>query len=551
MESFSAVAFLGAMAIFMYGIRQSRIGIQLLAGDRLRSLVASFTDNRFVALVTGILTTLILQSSTATTVMLVGFAATGAITLTQAMGVILGADIGTTLVVALLSVKKIADYALLMLVAGVFLDIASQKKKTRHFSMVLLGFGFVFFGMQLMIHTTSPLKGNPLLTQIFLVLGDNPAYAFFLGAIFTGLVQNSATTLGLTIALAFSGLLNLTEAIPIVIGANVGTCTGSFVNSIGGGPCAKRVAIAHLFFKLTGAVVVMFLLKPYASLITILSSYFPGLQMNVASQIALTHLIFNLALSCLFLPFISQGAWMIDKIFPEPLIDENKIFGPRYLDPKSLETPALAFANAKRELLRMAEIAYTMFRNIIVVFEKQNHLIEEIEEQDDKVDILDREIKLYLAKISQESLTPEQARMQLNLVAITTDLEEVCDITSKSILELAERMYHKGRHFSEEGWNELKDVHAKVQENFELMISLLTHEDEAMARKATRHEKQLAVIEDQYREAHLQRLHKGLKESIETSSIHLEILSHFRRINSKLTAMVKAIIPEKSLYQTP
>lgn len=551
MESFSVVAFLGAMAIFMYGIRISRIGVQLLAGDRLRSLVASLTDNRLVALITGILTTLILQSSTATTVMLVGFAATGAISLTQAMGVILGADIGTTLVVALLSVKKIADYALLMLVAGVFLDIASEKKKTRHVSMVLLGFGFVFFGMHLMIQTTSPLKTNPLLAQIFLVLGDNPAYAFFLSAIFTGLVQNSATTLGLTIALAFSGLLNLTEAIPIVLGANVGTCAGSLINSIGGGPSAKRVAISHLFFKLTGAVIVMSLLGSYASFINRISSYSPVLSLNIAAQIALTHLIFNLGLSLLFLPFISQGAWLIYRIFPEPLIDQNKIFGPRYLDVKSLETPALAFANAKRELLRMAEIAYHMFRNIIVIFEKRNHLIEEIEEQDDKIDILDREIKLYLAKISQENLTPEQARLQLNLVAITTDLEEVCDITSKSVLELAERMYHKNRHFSEEGWNELKDVHTKVQENFELMISLLTNEDESLARKATRHEKQLAVIEDQYREAHLLRLHKGLKESIETSSIHLELLSHFRRINSKLTAMVKAVIPEKSLYQTP
>lgn len=544
MESFSAVAFLGAMAIFMYGIRLSRIGIQLLAGDRLRSLITTLTENRFAALITGILITLILQSSTATTVMLVGFAATGAITLPQAMGVILGADIGTTFVVMLLSIKKIADYALLMLVMGVGLDIASERKKVRHVSMVLLGFGFIFFGMQLMISSTSPLKDSSLLFQIFSVLGDNPPYAFFLAAVFTALVQNSATTLGLTIALAFSGLMNLTEAIPIVLGANVGTCATSFVNSLGGGPSAKRVAISHLFFKLTGAIVILLMIPRYADLIRWTATYFPGFGELITSQIALTHLVFNLALSLFFLPFISQGAWLIQKIFPDRPMEADKIFRPRYLDKKALETPALAFANAKRELLRMADIAHEMFQKIILIFERNEELFDGIEEQDDQIDILDREIKLYLAKISQEGLAHEQARMQLGLVSITTDLEEICDVISKSMLELAERMIQKGRHFSEEGWHEINDIHAKVLENFELMISILTNEDESMARRMARHEKHLALIEERYREAHLQRLHRGLKETIETSSTHLELLSHYRRINWKLTAIVKSASPE-------
>ena len=262
MEPFSAIAFLGALAIFMYGIRISRIGVQLLAGDRLRSLITSLTDNRFAALTTGILVTLILQSSTATTAMLVGFASSGIITVTQAMGVILGADIGTTFVVILLSIKKIADYALLMLIAGVILDIVSKRKKGRYVSMVFLGFGFVFFGMHLMVRTTSSLQEHRLLGEIFAQLGENPSYAFFAAAVLTALVQNSATTLGLTIALAFSGLLSLNEAIPIVLGANVGTCASSLLNSIGGGPMAKRVAFSHLFFKTTGALLAMTFLTP-------------------------------------------------------------------------------------------------------------------------------------------------------------------------------------------------------------------------------------------------------------------------------------------------
>lgn len=540
MATFSAIAFLGALAIFMFGIRTSRVGVQLLAGDRLRALVASLTENRFAAVVTGTLVTLILQSSTATTVMLVGFAASGAITLTQAMGVILGADIGTTFVVILLSIRKIADYALLLLVAGVTLDIFSKKKKTRYVSMVLLGFGFVFFGMQLMIQTTSPLKESHLLAEIFSVLGDYPLYAFFAAALFTSLVQNSATTLGLTIACAFAGLLDLKEALPFVLGANVGTCTGSLLGSIGKGPAARRLAIAHLFFKATGAAVVMAFLGPLTEVLLHASAWLPLLRDNPAPQIALAHVGFNLALSLFFLPLIRQGARLVAFLVPEPAATGREIFGPKYLDSKSLETPALAFANAKREILRMAEIAQEMFQATLRVFERDDRdLMASIEEEDDKIDILDREIKFYLAKISQETLNQEQARMQLTLVSITSDLEEICDVINKNILELAKKKIQKGRHFSEEGWREISDVHSKVLENFQLTISILAAEDETLSKKIVRHEKHLAEIEDNYRQAHLQRLHKGLRESFETSSIHLDLLSNLRRVNSKLTAIAQ------------
>lgn len=546
MTSFSALAFLGAMAIFMYGIRLSRMGVQLAAGDRLKPLIASLTENRFSALVIGILTTLILQSSTATTIMLVGFASTGVISLAQAMGVILGADIGTTFVVLLFSVRHIADYALLLLVGGVVLDIASRRKKTRYLSMIILGFGFVFFGMKLMIQTTAPLQQSHLLVEIFNLLGTNPLYAFFGAIVFTALVQNSATTIGIAIALAFSGLLGLREILPIVLGANVGSCAGSILNAIGGGAAARRVAAAHLLFKSFGAVIALIFLNPFAEGVAWIASSVPAFQENPAGQAAISHLVFNLGLSVLFLPFITQGAWLIRKLVPEPYQSEHKPFGPKYLDNKSLETPPLAFANARREILRMAEIASEMFARTLTVFEANDReLMSYIEEEDDKVDILDRSIKMYLAQISQETLTPDQARIQLNLVAMTSDLEEICDIINKNILELAEKKIQKDRQFSADGWKEIQEFHAKVLENFHLALAYLAAEDGIIARKIARHEKHLAVLEDKYREAHLLRLHKGLKETIETSSIHIDLLANFRRINSKLTTIVKAALPKK------
>ncbi len=550
MESFSGLAFLGALAIFMYGIRLSRMGVQLLAGDRLRSLVTRLTDRRLTAVGIGILTTLILQSSTATTVMLVGFAATGAITLVQAMGVILGADIGTTFVVVLLTVRGIADYALLLLVAGVLLEILSRRKKTRYISMVLLGFGLVFFGMQLMIRATAPLAGSSLLAEIFALLGQNVGYGFFAALVFTALVQNSATTLGLLIGCSFSGLLTVTEAIPFVLGANVGTCVASILNSFTGGIAAKRVAAAHLFFKLSGALIALALIEPFSAMILQVCSWLPGLESAHPSQIALAHVGFNLTLSLFFLPFIGPGARLIQKLIPESYQPEPDRFRTKYLDDQSMETPAIALANAKSEILRMAEITFEMFRQLIMVFEKDDpDLLGHLEEEDDKVDYLNREIKFYLARLSQEALNPDQGKMQLNFIAMISDLEEIGDIINKNILELATKKITKGRHFSESGWKEIREMHAKVLENFQLAIATLASEDESIARKLMRHEKHLDEMEDRYREAHLQRLHKGMKEAIETSSIHLDLLSNFRRINAKLLEIVTAALPGKDLRE--
>lgn len=546
MEPFSLLAFLGALAIFIYGIRLSRLGIQLLAGERFRSLITSLTGNRFSAVTTGVLMTLILQSSTATTAMVIGFASSGLLSLAQGMGIILGADIGTTLVILLLSFKKIATYSFLPLVIGVGLEIFSERKKGHHAGMVLIGFGFVFFGMRLMVESTLPLQESHFLREAFRLLGESPGYAFLGTLLLTALVQNSATTLGLIMALAFSGFVSLPTAIPLVLGANLGTCAVALIHSFRGEIEGKRVAFSHLFFKATGAVLVLLFLGPIARLAELGIALFPILAGRLPLQIALAHVSFNLALSLLFLPFIRQGVWLVQKWMPTPRFVEEKKFHSKFLEAKALETPPLACANAKLEIIRMADITLEMFQDVITVFQHDDQdLIDLIEEKDDKVDYLNREIKFYLAKISQEVLSPEQARLQLHLVAMTSDLEEIGDIINKNILELAQKKIRKVRHFSEEGWKEIVDFHTKIVENFRLTLSLLATEDESLARKVSRHEEFLVQLEERYREAHLQRLHRGLKETIETSSIHLDLLSNFRRVNSKLMAIVQATVTEK------
>ncbi len=540
---FSFLAFLGSIAIFIYGIRLTRAGVQLIAADRLRTVLGTLTENRLLALGVGALVTIILQSSNATTITLVGFVASGTLSLTQAMGVILGADLGTTLVVILLAIPEVAQYAFILLIAGVLIDLLRKGKRGRYLSMVFVGFGFIFFGMKLMVEISHPLQNDPFLQQIFVFLTERPFITLTITILFTIFVQNSAAPIGLAIALSLSGILTLETAIPVVLGANVGTCSGSLLASLGSNTAGKRVAFAHLLLKVSGTVLAFIFFQSFLYSIEWVSQLFHK-DLLVSGKIALTHLLFNLYLVILFLPLLRHAAWLIQKLVPEPRNVDEK-FKPKYLDKKSLEIPSLAFANVRREMLRMLDLDLEMFRDCLTVIERADRvLLEEIQSEDDQVDLLNREIKLYLAKLSQEDLSPEQAEMELRLMEMTGILEEIGDIINRNILELAEKKIRTGRKFSEEGWKELKDFHGRIVENFSIAAGSLATEDESLAKKLLRHNEQLVTIEKEYRQEHLKRLHKGLRETIETTAIHLDLLSNFYRINFLVAKLIRKAYPK-------
>lgn len=544
LSHFSYLTFFGALAIFIYGIRLVQSGVQLLMGDRLRVIIARLTDNRLMALGIGALVTLILQSSSATTITLVGFVASGTMTLTQAMGIILGADIGTTIVVILLAIPSIAKYSLLLLVLGIAVDLLRKGKRARYVSMMLMGFGFVFFGMKLMGGITSNLDHSVLLQEIFSYLKDRPLVLLVMSILFTILVQNSAAPIGMAIALSLGGLIDLRLALPIVLGANVGTCSGSMIASLRSNTAGKRVAIAHLTLKTSGVLLVLLFTDPFLQSVQWVSRILVG-NIPLGGEIALTHVLFNLYLALVFFSFIKPAAWLIHKVLPDPRNQEEEKFRPRYLDPEALTVPSLAFANAKRELMRMMDLNLEMFRDCWTVFERNDRvLLEMIHDQDDQVDLLDREIKFYLAKISQEILNPEQSETELRLLEMTGTLEEIGDIINKTVLNLAEKKINKGRSFSEEGFQELKDFHGRILQHFQLAGACLASEDITLARKMGRQNEQLIEVERDYRQRHLNRLHQGLKESFETSSIHLDLISNLYRINYLLNKLVRKAYPD-------
>lgn len=545
MTEFSFIWFLGAVAIFLYGIRVSRVGLQLLGGDRLRAMITSLTENRFIGVAVGAFVTIILQSSSATVNMLVAFAGAGLITLFQAMGVLLGADIGTTFVVVLLSIRKFSEYAMIVLVVGVVLDLFGEKKRTRYISMICVGFGFIFFGLHLMVTHTEPLKDSPFFIQLIGFLSESKFYSFALAAAFTPFLS-SAGTIGLTIAFAFSGLINFEMALPYVLGANIGTCFTSLASSFSGSRTGKQVAIAHLLFKSIGVAIFLPLLHPFANLVNDLGSHIPIIQGSVSGHIALAHILFNTILSILFLPFIKLGVHLIEKLVPPTKKDLENGFTLRYINPNDLTTPSLAFANAKREILRVADVVYDMFRDSIRCFEKSNpDFAVEIESRDDKVDFIDREIRLFLTKLSQENLTDEQAKLNLSLLSIMGCLEEIGDIIDQNILDMAGKKIHWGRQFSEEGWRDIQEYHEKILENFAWSISALASGDKELVHRVLRNTEHLSETHERLRMKHLSRLQAGLKESFETSSIHLDTLSAFSRVAILLGDLVKPLLEVK------
>lgn len=536
---------IGGLTLFFFGLRSMREGLQRYAGDRLRVLINRMTTNRVLAFGCGALITAILQSSTATTAMLVSFAGTSMLTLPQAFGVILGADVGSTVVVFLLSIKSITHYAIYVFAAGYLLQRWAKTRRMQYLGQIIFGFGLVFFGMMLMLTAIAPIKSDPLIPVIFEYLGEHPVVSLLFSVVLTALLQSSAAMIGLAITLSFAGVLSMQTAIPVVLGANLGTCLTAFMASLGLNVNARRVAVAHFMVKAVGVALAMPFITEEVQALTFINEFLATSRLipagSVSTQIAIAHLLFNLGLAVLFLPFLSAGVWIVRRLIPEPKGGEDS-FGPLYLDPQALETPSLAFAQVRREILRVANITYDMFREAMAVINPRADYHDDVmlmRSEDDKVDILDRAIRFYLAQLSQESLTEEQARTELSLLGITADLEEIGDALSRELLRCMRKLNDKGLRFSDEGTRGLCEFHHSILLYFNVVLSYLATMDPVVLKHA---EDKKEEIDDQFmelRHAHLKRLHEGLKESLETSTIHLDVLNIMQRVGLKLKHIVK------------
>lgn len=522
---------LGGTALLLYGVRLVGEGLQRAAGTRLRHVLSTLTGNRFKALLVGAGVTAVLQSSSATTVMLVGFASAGLLSLRQTIGVILGADVGTTVTVQLLAFDLLSLSPLVVFIG--WLLWATTKGTPKYVGQAILGFGFLFLGMKLVADGTAPLEQSVLFRDLLTALTNQPLILLVIAAAFCGLVRSSAATIGLALSLGATGILPLAGAIPIIFGANIGTAVTALIAAIGQNAEARRVATAHAVFKVVGVALFYPFMAPFADLV---SHTAPDVQ----RQIANAHTIFNVIVAALFLPTSAFAAEFFTRLIPER---DGSPTGAMYLNPQTLDTPAVALGQALRETLRMGDVVIGSLRDAIVVLERNDeNLLRAVIARDDLIDRLEEDIKSFLIGLSAQSLTEEQAERETALIFVIADLEEIGDVIEKNLLELAQKKIDGGHVFSAQGWAEIQDVHTKVVENLELAMGALAAQDPLIAEKVIRHKTRINEMEREYRQTHIDRLHSGLRESIDTSSIHLDLLANLKRANSLAAGIAYAVL---------
>lgn len=526
----------GGMLLLLYGIKLLNDGLQNVAGSRIRSLLRSLTSNRLSAVGGGAFITGLIQSSSATSVMLVGFVSAGLMSFRQTLAVILGADIGATLTVQLIAFH-VYDYAVLLIGAGLSFTLFAKRTLLRNAGQGVLGFGFVFLSLKLMIDAMTPLQGNELFRQVFVALTDTPLIGIVLSAGITALIHSSAATMGIALALATSGLIPLNAAIHIILGANIGTCATALLASLRSPAEARRVAWAHVLFKVFGVLLFLPFLSPFEGLVVCTAP-------DLARQIANANTLFNVIMAVVFLPFIGLFAKLIMMVVPEK--EEEKKFGPMYLDEHVLGTPALALGQATREALRASDIAREMLIDAVKVFQSDDPaLIENIKNKDNLVDLLDRHIRLYITRLSSSHLSESQSRRAMAVLECSRNLESLGDIIDRNVMPLAMKRISKGITFSPEGMDEIILFHKKVLENFDLAVSAFGGHDRDLADRVIRNKEETGILERELVQAHLDRLRKGFRESIETSHIHLDLIGNLARINSLITHIIYPIVDEK------
>ena len=532
------LALFGGLALLLYGMQLIGEGLQRAAGGHLRHLLTSMTRTRLAAVASGALVTSIIQSSSATTLMLIGFVSAGLVTFRQSLGVILGADIGTTFTVQLLAFK-VQELSLLLVGVGFAMTFFARRGLLKSLGQVILGFGFIFLGMKVMNDGLAPLAENELTRQVLVALAGNQFLALLVGAVLSAGMASSAATIGLMLSLGHQGLLPLAAAIPVVLGANIGTCATALAASLRSSSDARRVAVAHIAFKVLGVALVFPIVAP----LTVLVAQTAG---DVARQIANAHTFFNVAISALFLPFAPWAARVIIAMVPEEERGDNP-YRTRYLDDRYLDQPALAIGQATREALRMGDVAQNMLRDAMLVLRTDNQeLLEDVERRDDQLDYLDREIKLFIARLGRETMSAGMAQKEIALISFIGNLENIGDIIDKNLMELARKKLYQGRRFSEAGEAELIEFHSLVSKNLERAIAGFAANDRSLAQEVLDMRPMVRQRERELRDSHLARLRRGLAESLETSEIHLDVLTNLKRISSHITALVYPILEEEA-----
>lgn len=517
------VILLGGVAFFMYGMHMANHALEKLMANRITTLMNKLSNSNFLAIVVGITLTTLLQSSGAVTSMLVGLGSAKVINLQQVMGVIIGTAVGSTMTVQIISFD-LSQYALPAFILSFAVYFMAKKPGLKNIAMVFMGFAILFFGMGLISSSAHYYSANPALKDFLKSISSQPVYSLLISMFVCAFVHSSAVTIGLAMTLAQAGAISLNDAVFWVYGANIGTTSVALIAAIGSNHVGKQVAWAHFFYKT--ASVALFLIEP------IHTSFIATLQDSgvvVTRAIANAHLFFNVISSVIFFPFIRPGARIIEKLFPKNTKDE---FSTEFLNLNNYQSSALATSYANREILRTADIVLTMIQDSLKLFENADPaLIESIKDRDNKVDYLYRETKMFLLDHANRSTAVVHQNV-MSMIMFLSDLERAADAIDINLITLAIKKQALKLEFSGEGWEEIRKMHSQVLKV--AMTAISSFNNRELCEEAIQLKRELAKLEISMRENHIGRLNRGLRESINTSSIHLDMLSEYKRIASLL-----------------
>lgn len=527
------VLLVGGSMLLLYGVKQVTDAMERAFGARLRLAMMALATRPFTAFGSGVVVTLLTQSSTATASVMIGLVSAQLIPLAPAIVMLLGAAVGSTLVVQLLAFH-FTDYALEFLGLAAAVALMTQRTRFRDVGRGLFSFGFVLVGLAMIDASSTPIAASSITNAIMQTLAQSPLVLLLLGILLAAVFVSSIAAISIVMVLAAGGALPLTAALAVTLGANIGTTLTPLLSALNQGNIAgRRLGIIYTGTRLIGVAVAIVLLNPIAA-------FLDHLLPNPATQIALAHLGFNVLLAMVFVPFAAQLADLATQLLPEPERSQKK--GSRYLDPDALTLPAVALGQAMREVLRMADVATEMLQLSIQAFEDgEKNLPKRIGNLDDQLDDLETAIKNYLIQLNDETLSEEQAQRELSLLYISTELEAIGDIVDRQLMRLARRKRRKQIAFAQPEWEDLVAYHREVLGLLQRVLAGLATQDPAIADEVLSHRQYLSQIKREIHLRHLQNLTSGTPTSLDASAIHLEMVNAMSRILSHTCSIARAV----------
>jgi phosphate:Na+ symporter len=526
---------MGAVALLLWGLHMVRTGILRALGPDLRRVLPKTVGNRFVAAGAGLGLTALLQSSTTTALMTASFTAEGLIGLVPALAIMLGANVGTTLIVQVLSFN-ISAVAPVLFVIGLLAFRGGARTRIKDLGRTSIGLGLMLLALHVLLDTLAPAENAPVVRALLATITGDPVLCILVAAALTWAAHSSVATVLLIMSLAYSQFITPPAALALVLGANLGSAINPLLESgHRDNPASYRLAAGNLFNRLAGVALAAPFLDPIADLLR-------SVQLDMAKLTAEFHVLFNIGLALAFIGVLDPLAWVLTKLFParRPAADAA---APRYLDESMLETPSLALADASRETLRMGDVVETMLQQVMIALMTNDRaLAAEVSRMDNIVDRLDEAIKMYVTKLTRGSLDEHEGRRATEIISFVINLEHIGDIIDKNLSEVATKKIRRKLQFSAEGATELTAFHKHVLESLKSAFGVFMSGDVVEARKLIAAKAELRSAELIAAERHLERLREGRPESLETTSLHLDVLRDLKRIHSHICSVAYPVL---------